>query len=93
MICRSSTLPSSRNCPSARLLDLSEEEAAIDEISSMSGYESLEAVNILSTNEAPIIRKSAGVMSTRERSGVGGLVNPHYKGPEVEESEEERHAR
>ena len=50
---RSSTLPSSRNCASTRLLDLGEEEA-IDEMSSMSGYESLEAVNILS--EPPIIR-------------------------------------
>ena len=107
MYFRSSTLPSSRNCPSSRLLDLGEEDG--EELSSMSGYESLEAVNILS--EPPIIRNASLRMSL-ERSNGGltaaagkplptaagkqdslGLVNPHYSGPSVEETEEERHSR
>ncbi len=101
---RSSTLPSSRNCPSSRLLDLGEEDG--EELSSMSGYESLEAVNILS--EPPIIRNAALRMSLERNNGgmatAGkalpavkqdnlGLVNPHYSGPSVEETEEERHSR
>ena len=72
----------------------------------MSGYESLEAVNILS--EPPIIRNSSIKMAQFENGGKStsivkqedrkesvslGLVNPHYSGPSVDESEEERHAR